>query len=143
MSVRSFTAVVARTVATGHHHRGGRLSNIINSNISRVGCCCSCSKLFLSSSSETSSSNVVDICRTKISTALNTPNVIVRGAFDDPNGSHVAIEVISLMFEGKRPVQRQQMVYKALWEELLQGGPVHAVDSMICKTPNEANDKTE
>lgn len=129
MSVRSFTAVVARTVAIGHH-RGGL--NIINSN-SRVG-----SKLFLSSSSSSSSAetSIVETCRTKISTALKTPNVIVRGAFDDPNGSHIAIEVISSMFEGKRPVQRQQLVYKALWEELQ--GPVHAVDSMICKTPDEA-----
>lgn len=128
MSVRSFTAVVARTVATGHH-RGGL--NIINSN-SRVGG----SKLFQSSSSSAETSSIVETCRAKISTALKTPNVIVRGAFDDPNGSHIAIEVISSMFEGKRPVQRQQLVYKALWEELQ--GPVHAVDSMICKTPDEA-----
>jgi stress-induced morphogen len=57
------------------------------------------------------------------------------GAFDDPNGSHISIEVVSSVFEGKRPVQRQQLVYKALWEELQ--GPVHAVDSMVCKTPEE------
>ena len=57
------------------------------------------------------------------------------GAYDDPNGSHISIEVVSSLFEGKRPVQRQQLVYKALWEELK--GPVHAVDSMICKTPDE------
>ncbi len=57
------------------------------------------------------------------------------GAYDDPNGSHISIEVKSALFEGKRPVQRQQLVYKALWEELQ--GPVHAVDSMICKTPDE------
>jgi acid stress-induced BolA-like protein IbaG/YrbA len=133
MSVQSFTAVVVRrTVAA--HHRGGL--NILNNNrvvSSHVG-----SKLFLSSSAETS---IVETCRTKISTALNTSNVIVRGAFDDPNGSHIAIEVISSMFEGKRPVQRQQLVYKALWEELQ--GPVHAVDSMICKTPNEAEKSTK
>ena len=58
-----------------------------------------------------------------------------EGAYDDPNGSHIAIEVVSDKFDGKRPVQRQQLVYKALWEELQ--GPVHAVDSMICKTPAE------
>ena len=57
------------------------------------------------------------------------------GAFDDPNGSHISIEVVSTQFAGKRPVQRQQLVYKAIWEELQ--GPVHAVDSMICKTPEE------
>jgi stress-induced morphogen len=58
------------------------------------------------------------------------------GAYDDPNGSHISIQVVSDKFEGKRAVQRQQLVYKAIWEELQ--GPVHAVDSMICKTPDEA-----
>ena len=58
------------------------------------------------------------------------------GAYDDPNGSHISIEVVSTKFEGKRAVQRQQLVYKAIWEELQ--GPVHAVDSMVCKTPDEA-----
>ena len=60
----------------------------------------------------------------------------LAGAYDDPNGSHISIEVVSSQFAGKRPVQRQQQVYKAIWEELQ--GPVHAVDSMICKTPEEA-----
>ena len=62
-------------------------------------------------------------------------NTQQTGAYDDPNGSHIAIEVTSALFEGKRPVQRQQLVYKALWEELQ--GAVHAVDSMVCKTPEE------
>lgn len=61
------------------------------------------------------------------------------GAFDDPNGAHIMIEVVSDKFAGKRPVQRQQMVYKALWEELKDpGGIVHAVDGMTCQTPDEA-----
>jgi stress-induced morphogen len=58
-----------------------------------------------------------------------------KGAYDDPNGSHISVTVVSDKFEGKRSVQRQQMVYKALWDELQ--GPVHAVDAMICKTPDE------
>ena len=33
-------------------------------------------------------------------------------------------------------MQRQQLVYKAIWEEMQ--GAVHAVDSMVCKTPDEA-----
>jgi stress-induced morphogen len=57
------------------------------------------------------------------------------GAYDDPNGSHISVAVVSSLFEGKRPVQRQQMVLKALWDELK--GPVHAVDSMSCKTPDQ------
>jgi len=79
--------------------------------------------------------SVVERCREKISTLLGTDDVTVTGAFDDPNGSHISIKCVSQLFEGKRPVARQQMVYKALWEELQ--GPVHAVDSMVCKTPSE------
>jgi BolA-like protein len=37
---------------------------------------------------------------------------LVSGAYDDPNGSHISIEVVSSKFQGKRPVQRQQLVYK-------------------------------
>lgn len=58
------------------------------------------------------------------------------GAYDDPNGSHITVEVYSDKFDGKRLVQRQQLVYKALWEEL-DSNAVHAVDSMVCKTPAE------
>eukprot|EP00814_Leptocylindrus_danicus_P022659 CAMPEP_0116011620 /NCGR_PEP_ID=MMETSP0321-20121206/4668_1 /TAXON_ID=163516 /ORGANISM="Leptocylindrus danicus var. danicus, Strain B650" /LENGTH=90 /DNA_ID=CAMNT_0003480871 /DNA_START=161 /DNA_END=433 /DNA_ORIENTATION=+ len=79
---------------------------------------------------------IVDTCRDKITKALEATDCKVVGAYDDPNGSHISIEVVSEKFEGKRPVQRQQLVYKAIWEELQ--GPVHAVDSMVCKTPSEA-----
>ena len=79
--------------------------------------------------------SVVDICTAKIKEALETENVKVVGAYDDPNGSHISVEVVSAKFEGKRPMQRQQLVYKAIWEELQ--GPVHAVDNMVCKTPDE------
>lgn len=79
---------------------------------------------------------IVDICKEKISAALGTDDVKVVGAYDDPNGSHITVEVYSDAFEGKRPVQRQQLVYKALWEEL-DSNAVHAVDSMVCKTPGE------
>jgi len=97
-------------------------------------------QIYSMSSSSTSTegntpTSVVDLCRDKIKAALQTDQVIVTGAYDDPNGSHISVQVISSMFVGKRPVQRQQMVYKALWDELK--GPVHAVDSMICKTPDE------
>mmetsp|Transcript_9344 Transcript_9344/g.20265 ORF Transcript_9344/g.20265 Transcript_9344/m.20265 type:complete len:148 (+) Transcript_9344:71-514(+) len=87
-------------------------------------------------SSSPGETSVVDVCTEKIRDALETSEVKVTGAYDDPNGSHVSIEVVSEKFEGKRAMQRQQMVYKAIWEELQ--GPVHAVDSMICKTPEEA-----
>mmetsp|Transcript_7271 Transcript_7271/g.11056 ORF Transcript_7271/g.11056 Transcript_7271/m.11056 type:complete len:160 (-) Transcript_7271:271-750(-) len=92
---------------------------------------------FMSSSEDGPDTSVVETCTDKIKAALSTDNVKVIGAYDDPNGSHISIEVVSDQFEGKRPVQRQQLVYKAIWEEL-QSETVHAVDSMVCKTPDEA-----
>lgn len=52
------------------------------------------------------------------------------------DGRHVCIDVISKAFEGKSAVNRQRMVYKAIWEELQS--TVHAVDQMTTKTPDEA-----
>ena len=54
----------------------------------------------------------------------------------DGGGGHFTIEVISAQFEGKNTLQRQRMVYKAIWD-LMAGdnAPLHAVDSMVCKTP--------
>ena len=51
-------------------------------------------------------------------------------------GGHFTIEVESTVFAGKSPLQRQRLVYKAIWE-LMKGdnAPLHAVDSMICKVP--------
>lgn len=89
----------------------------------------------MTTTSSDEETTIVQICTTKIKRALETDDVKVTGAYDDPNGSHISIEVISSLFDGKRPVQRQQLVYKALWDELQ--GPVHAVDSMTCKTPEE------
>ncbi|KAL3908833.1 MAG: hypothetical protein SGARI_002885 [Bacillariaceae sp.] len=70
--------------------------------------------------------SIVDVCTDKISAALETDAVKVVGAYDDPNGSHISIEVTSAMFEGKRAVQRQQLVYKAIWEELQGPTPEEA-----------------
>eukprot|EP00978_Attheya_sp_CCMP212_P047032 scaffold421190_cov50-Attheya_sp.AAC.1 len=92
-------------------------------------------RLIARSMTSENDTSVVETCREKIRAALGTDDVTVTGAYDDPNGSHIAVQVVSDKFEGKRPMQRQQMVYKAIWDELQ--GPVHAVDSMICKTPSE------
>ena len=59
----------------------------------------------------------------------------VKGSYDDPNGSHVTIYCVAEEFEGKRSLARQQMVFKAIWEEMQ--GPVHAVDTMVLKAPSE------
>ena len=46
-----------------------------------------------------------------------------------------SIDVVSEAFEGKSAVDRQRMVYKAIWMELQEA--VHAVDAMTTKTPAE------
>lgn len=45
----------------------------------------------------------------------------------DVDGSHVNITVVGDIFEGKRSVQRQQMVYAAL-QEHIASGVIHAVN---------------
>lgn len=80
--------------------------------------------------------SIPDICRSKIQAGLDAVEVKVDAAFDDPNGSHISIYCVAAAFEGKNLVQRQQLVYKQIWDEMQ--GPVHAVDGMVLKTPGEA-----
>lgn len=70
----------------------------------------------------------------KIKEQLNAESVTVKDAYGD--GRHVSIDVVSASFEGQSAVNRQRMVYKAIWEELQT--TVHAVDQMTTSTPAEA-----
>ena len=94
----------------------------------------------LLSSSSSNQDTVVSRCTQKITDALQPTRLKVSAAHDDPNGSHIAIECVSTMFEGKALVMRQRLIYKAIWDEMADGGSVHAVDKIIAKTP--AEDKT-
>ncbi|KAJ4869236.1 hypothetical protein Rs2_49214 [Raphanus sativus] len=69
----------------------------------------------------------------KIKEQLNAESVSVKDMSGD--GRHVCINVVSSAFEGQSVVNRQRMVYKAIWEELQN--VVHAVDQMTTKTPSE------
>lgn len=109
LGARAFTTVVTRSMP------GQRMLNAAATNNFNTA-------RFMSSSAPDTS--VVETCTQKIGDALETTDVKVTGAYDDPNGSHISIEVVSPLFEGKRAMQRQQLVYKAIWEELK--GPVHA-----------------
>ncbi|ONK72753.1 uncharacterized protein A4U43_C04F22810 [Asparagus officinalis] len=80
-------------------------------------------------------SNMMQSMETKIKEQLNAETVIVKDAYGD--GRHVSIYVVSTAFEGQSAVNRQRMVYKAIWEELQS--TVHAVDQMVTSTPAEAN----
>jgi stress-induced morphogen len=62
--------------------------------------------------------------RQKIAAALDPVQIQVDGAYDDPNGSHITIFCVSEKFEGKRSLARQQMVFKAIWDEM-QGMQAH------------------
>lgn len=84
----------------------------------------------------TSEENIISVCRQKIKDLLKPVKLEVSSSNDDPNGSHIQVLCISDEFTGKSTLQRQRLVYKAIWEEL--NGPVHAVDSIVAKTPKEA-----
>ncbi|XP_042439833.1 protein BOLA4, chloroplastic/mitochondrial-like isoform X2 [Zingiber officinale] len=80
-------------------------------------------------------SPMIQAMEKKIKEQLNADAVIVKDAYGD--GRHVSIDVVSKAFEGQSSVNRQRMVYKAIWEELQS--TVHAVDQMTTKTPAEIN----
>ncbi|KAL9228627.1 hypothetical protein vseg_004182 [Gypsophila vaccaria] len=81
-------------------------------------------------------SSLMQSMETKIKNELNAESVIVKDAYGD--GRHVSIVVVSSSFEGQSAVNRQRMVYKAIWEELQN--TVHAVDQMITRTPSEVGE---
>ncbi|KAL9260389.1 BOLA4, chloroplastic/mitochondrial-like protein [Drosera capensis] len=80
-------------------------------------------------------SSLMSSMQKKIKEQLDAELVNVEDAYGD--GRHVSIYVVSSAFEGQSAVNRQRMVYKAIWEELQE--TVHAVDRMITVTPSEAS----
>ena len=74
---------------------------------------------------------VVETCTDKITDAVNPVELKIQGAFDDPNGSHISIYCVSEAFEGLRSMKRQQMVYKAIWEEMQ--GLSHTVELPVTR----------
>ncbi|GIL76879.1 hypothetical protein Vretimale_8652 [Volvox reticuliferus] len=79
-------------------------------------------------------SELMNSMRAKICEALETDTCTVTDVYGD--GRHVSIDVVSKLFADKNSMQRQRMVYKAIWLELQEA--VHAVDSMTTQTPEEA-----
>jgi acid stress-induced BolA-like protein IbaG/YrbA len=51
-------------------------------------------------------------------------------------GGHFEIHVVSDQFAGKRLLAKQRLVYSAI-KHLMAGdnAPVHAIDRMVCETP--------
>ena len=79
---------------------------------------------------------LMESMRAKIAAALEADPASVRVADASGDGRHVEIDVVARAFEGKKSMERQRMVYKAIWQELAE--TVHAVDAMTTKTPAEA-----
>ena len=63
------------------------------------------------------------------------PDAKVRA---DGGGGHYVVEVVSPVFAGKSTLQRHRLVLGAI-APLMAGdaAPVHAVDTLIAKTPSE------
>ena len=89
--------------------------------------------LKMSASDNNITSDLVESMRVNIREQLEAESVEVMDL--SGNGRHVAIKVVSEKFEGKSAVNRQRMVYKAIWMELQD--QVHAVNEMVTNTPEE------
>lgn len=75
--------------------------------------------------------SITEEVKTAILKAIPDAEVEVLGG-----GGHFEIAVISPIFEGKRILEQQRIVYSAI-THLMAGdtAPVHAVDKMICSVP--------
>lgn len=78
----------------------------------------------------------VDLVDARIREALETTDLQISTADDDPNGMHVSLYVVSPKFEGLTRVKRQQEVYRAI-KDLMGSGQIHAVDTLTTKAPSE------
>jgi len=75
--------------------------------------------------------SITDAIREAITGKIADANVEVTGG-----GGHFSIVVVSTEFEGKNMLQSQRLVYGAI-THLMAGdsAPVHAVDSLVTRTP--------
>ena len=75
--------------------------------------------------------SVEEAIRTSVQERLPDAAVQVSGG-----GGHYTIEVVSTGFADKSPLERQRLVLSAI-KHLINGerAPVHAVDSLITRTP--------
>ncbi|MCP4446519.1 MAG: BolA family transcriptional regulator [Myxococcales bacterium] len=78
-------------------------------------------------------SSITETISKAIADAIEGAEVSVGGG-----GGRFTIEVCAAAFEGKSMVQSQRLVYSAISHLMAgDGAPVHAVDSLITKTPGQ------
>ncbi|CAH8381413.1 unnamed protein product [Eruca vesicaria subsp. sativa] len=138
----SLSCSAARSSSSSVLSRGETIASIFRKGVSRVsgfGAVDIRSRGFITKSSQINDASgsidqtLVQSMELKIKEQLNAESVSVKDMSGD--GRHVCINVVSSAFEGQSAVNRQRMVYKAIWEELQN--VVHAVDQMTTKTPSE------
>ncbi len=78
--------------------------------------------------------SITDQIQARIEAALPGAQVEASGS-----GGHFVISVVSEAFEGLNSLKKQRLVYSAI-KDLMAGdsAPLHAVDTLITKTPAQA-----
>ena len=75
--------------------------------------------------------SITDAIRDAITAKLADAKVDVTGG-----GGHFSIVVVSTEFDGKSMLESQRLVYGAITALMSgDGAPVHAVDSLVTRTP--------
>ena len=72
----------------------------------------------------------IDLLKERIQATLTDAKIVIEG-----DGTHFTTLVISPLFQGQSRIRRQQMVYSAVREELIDGS-LHAL-SIKALTPEE------
>jgi len=93
-----------------------------------------CQNLTTGDEAMTEPATLLELIRCAIETEIHDCRVQVTG-----NGRHFEIDAVSPSFEGKTPVAKKRMVYKAIAH--LMGGddaPVHAIDRLTCSTDDSS-----
>ncbi len=82
-----------------------------------------------------SDEELITAMRERIEGSLPGADVQVRGG-----GGHFEIDVAAGEFEGLNTLKKQRLVYSAI-KDLMAGdsAPVHAIDRMVTRTPNQAS----
>ncbi|XP_002963291.2 protein BOLA4, chloroplastic/mitochondrial [Selaginella moellendorffii] len=78
---------------------------------------------------------VASVMERKIREKLGADNVVVKDAYGD--GEYLSISVVASVFQGKSKIDRQKMVYKAVWDEVKY--QEHVIEQIRMETPEEAS----
>jgi len=93
--------------------------------------------------------SIIDDIRQKLSLSLKPQHISVLDSSASHYGhdgasegtiSHVAIRIVSDIFEGKSRLDRQRLAYNAIANEISQ---IHAITELVTRTPAEEQERIE